>query len=374
MSTLINTKITFQSILENSFDKLNWNSYLLFKNACISGCIEPSFVITPQLLAILFLDLGQSNINKKTNALTFILYTRRFSLGSIHFIQNTLKHKFCIEATLSAPSAKKAFNFSPTLNLGRLSTAAFSNLVKPFIPHTLLYKLKGQKSLENTIHFETLITITQEIKDILFGTMLGDGYLRTKTNGNSWHFEIAHSATQKDLVLLKYNALKPFCKNEPWLEKRKRIGLILETYDYVHLVTRVHPIFKTFGDIFYTLNISSNKYIKDVPSLEILTAFLTPRSIAIWFMDDGYVDNRNGSIVFCTESFSLDGVLRLITILEKLYNIYVSTQKRISKTSKAQLIGYRLYINAENSKLLAPLIKPFMLPSMLYKLPVHYRS
>jgi hypothetical protein len=49
---------------------------------------------------------------------------------------------------------------------------------------------------------------------------------------------------------------------------------------------------------------------KVVPS-QISELLKTPLSLAVWFMDDGTVDKRRGSVLFETQSFSFEDIERL---------------------------------------------------------------
>jgi len=288
MSKLLNT----QSILMNSLDKNLWDSYQYFKNSCISGdlnTLHPSKYFTPQILAILFMDIGHS---RGSHAPTYYLYTRRFSIQGIAFLQNNLEQFFSLTTTLNHHKVAASKGFSPIINIPEKSAHSFYAIVEPFILPE--FKNKLERNIENSrLDFNSNITITQDLKDVLFGTMLGDGYLRTKTKGASWHFELVHAAKQKDLILLKYEALKPFCKHQPWLETRQRSSA---PYEYIHLTTRVHPIFKVFGEMFYIWSESTSKYAKKVPSYDILMEYLTPKALAVWFMDDGYLAGSGCSL------------------------------------------------------------------------------
>ena len=71
-----------------------------------------------------------------------------------------------------------------------------------------------------------------------------------------------------------------------------------------------------YADMFYD---SNNK--KRV-SLEI-EKLLSERAIAFWYMDDDAAKwkNKVKAIRFCTDSFLVDDVLRLIDLLKKRFNI-----------------------------------------------------
>lgn len=228
------------------------------------------------------------------------------------------------------------------------------------------YKLKFKiKSLwhDNLVNY---VEINQEHKDIIFGTSLGDGFLST-TKGHNWHYEATHSAKQKDYLFLKYEILKPFCTKSPRLYKKTNKIDNMRSYDTYRFATRAHPFFSFYGTAFYSFDVLKNSFVKDIPSLEILMAHLTPRSIAYWYMDDGAFYY---GCLFCTECFSLDGLNRLKIVFFEKYSIVISLKKKWVKKS---IKGYRIYINPINCEKFVPLIKPYVLPTFLYKFPLKYR-
>lgn len=79
----------------------------------------------------------------------------------------------------------------------------------------------------STSNFE----ITQEQKDLLFGTSLGDSSLSTET-GKRWRCKISHSAKQKDYIFHKYEILKPFCGSSPYCYSYKKKIVIM----YIFLI------------------------------------------------------------------------------------------------------------------------------------------
>jgi len=107
-----------------------------------------------------------------------------------------------------------------------------------------------------------------------------------------------------------------------------------------------------YAHIFYTLNSNTQCYVKDVTVLHVLMEHLTPKALAYWYMDYGAFYY---GWLFCTESFSMEGLLRLKTVFLDKYSIEVSLTKRIVK---GDITGYRLYINPKNCEKFVPLIKP----------------
>lgn len=86
---------------------------------------------------------------------------------------------------------------------------------------------------------------------------------------------------------------------------------------------------------------------------------LTPVALAHVIMGDGYA-TRHG-LILCTDSYTLQDIVRLINVLiiryrlECLIRYHTSTQPRI-------------YIREGSMPLLRTIVKPHMCSSMLYKI------
>lgn len=105
---------------------------------------------------------------------------------------------------------------------------------------------------------------------------------------------------------------------------------------------------------------------KKLISNNLVENYLTPRSLAYWFIDDGgkwdYNKNSlNKSIVLNTQSFTFEEVESLVKGLRDKYqlNYYV-------KINKNKPI---IYIDSLSYLIFYNLIKPYLIPQMIYKLP-----
>jgi hypothetical protein len=111
-------------------------------------------------------------------------------------------------------------------------------------------------------------SLSEVQQNIILGCVLGDGYMRKKTNA---HLQITHSLKQKEYVDWKYGELKNIVLTPPKSYKGngKRVGYRFFTRSLPSL-TRIH-------DDFY------HDRVKRVPS----NIVLKPLTLAVWFMDDG---------------------------------------------------------------------------------------
>lgn len=81
-------------------------------------------------------------------------------------------------------------------------------------------------------------------------------------------------------------------------------------------------------------------------------------ALAHLIMGDGTY--RGGGIILCTDSYSLQDVVRWINVLIIRY--------RLNPAVHTDRGGYRIYIPKNSMLILIPVVKPYRVPSMLYKL------
>ena len=83
-------------------------------------------------------------------------------------------------------------------------------------------------------------------------------------------------------------------------------------------------------------------------------------------MDDGSFNKSKAYLILCTDSYSREDVLHLIYILKNKFNLTVSVHSawRSGGINK----GYTLYISTASMTTFSTIIKPYVLPSLYYKL------
>jgi len=205
--------------------------------------------------------------------------------------------------------------------------------------------------------------LTQQQKDLIFGTMLGDGNLQTETNGRTWRYRALQKQEHRPYLFHKYEILQPLCGSEPLFGQILDIRTNRSAERY-YFNTLVNPSLNFYGNMFYTYNSSTGKWVKDVP-LNVQT-FLTPPAVAYWYMDDGALKwlGHSNAMRICTECFSIEGVNRLQKALRELYNVQTTLTK---KTLLDGTVGYRIAIPEGSSATFRDLIQPFLVDCMKYK-------
>lgn len=114
---------------------------------------------------------------------------------------------------------------------------------------------------------------------------------------------------------------------------------------------------------FYVKILTKNVKIAPLNAYERLTAV----SLAFWIPpeDDGSFNKAKENLILCTDSFSKEDVLRLISILRDKFNLSCGLIN--IGDNKAGQPSYRIRINKSSMATLIVLVKPYMINSMLYK-------
>ena len=162
--------------------------------------------------------------------------------------------------------------------------------------YTYCWKKYG-KLIDRNKSRRNILEITAEQKEILFGTLLGDGNIQKVKN--SYQGRTNHSKNQQKYCEYKQQLLQSLTYDVKFTTKT--LKGYSKTYEQCYFCLRPNENLKELHVQFY----GNGK--KDIPnSLELLT----PRAMAIWFMDDGTASSKC-SISIATCSFSLEGLCRL---------------------------------------------------------------
>jgi hypothetical protein len=189
---------------------------------------------------------------------------------------------------------------------------------------------------------QALPDFSAEQKEIILGTVMGDGCLLLNSNGNA-HLQVAHSVRQRAYLDYKHDLLRPFSR--PINVHRRldpRHGKIYETHRF-HTVC--HPHLTTLRQTAYP---AGDKVLS-----EFFDRHLTPRALAFWFMDDGG-NSRGSTLTICTVSFDATDIQRIAEHL-KGWGLKAWERKR------------RLWISAESKRRFVELTGDHVIPSMRYK-------
>lgn len=221
--------------------------------------------------------------------------------------------------------------------------------------------------ISNLLDIKNDKNLTQTEKDIIVGTILGDGHIRKVKNSHSLTLSYgSNNKTYAEFIFQKLKRLSNY--SMPKLSKSLDLRYNKERLAYSFGLL-VNPSLIPFGNLFLKPYEKKGKisYMKILPSFEILFDLISPQALAYWIMDDGQ-EVKRGGITLCTDNFSYEEVLLLKSVLEKKYNFTCTIHKKINKFKTK--FYFRIYIWNKDLPLLNSLIKDYMCPSMLYK--IHY--
>jgi hypothetical protein len=198
-----------------------------------------------------------------------------------------------------------------------------------------------------------------DVLSLIVGSLLGASHLEKRKNGIGSRilFEQSNNNVEYLMWFHKFLASRGYCNETP-PKLHKRIKKGDQIFFHYRINSYTFSSFNWIHEMFYKWDSSLNKYVKIVP-LNI-HEFLTPMSLAIWFMGDG--SKAGDSAKIATNCFTLEEIEYLSNILFSKYNIIATAQKAgLNK-------GHILYIPKKSMATFTNLIKPYMIKSLYYKL------
>jgi len=194
-----------------------------------------------------------------------------------------------------------------------------------------------------------------EIKEVLFGSLLGDGHLEKQIKMTNARFCFTQSISHYEYFISVWNIITQIspCTFLKSSYTDKRTNKIYESYSFK---TKTHPLYTEFFSYFYKVS-EKNKKKKILP-LDL--TLLTPLALAHWIMQDG-TKSTTGGFYLCTDNFNKEECIRVSNYLNKKYLLSTSLHKK-SKNS------WRVYIKAKSFNDLKNLVIRHMDKSMLYKI------
>lgn len=233
----------------------------------------------------------------------------------------------------------------------------YSKRVIECTPNHKLLTNKGWKSAGDLVNGDLLLGSTgtkserhilnllnQDQFDFLIGSFLGDGHINQVGNGR-YRLSFTHGMSQKDYIEWKAWLLN---KKTRLLEKngysgKSALKLTSKCFDLEETLPKV----KSFCP----------QWVIDK---------INPKSLAIWFMDDGSISRKGDSAKIATCSFDQNSVERLA---DKLNSMQINCKAVFVKYKGIRAPGYwSIRINSKGTKVLKNIIAPYIHESMLYKI------
>lgn len=203
----------------------------------------------------------------------------------------------------------------------------------------------------------------KELRACIFGTLLGDSYLTSYG-----HFKCEQVTLE--LINLKRKILEELLGHTLNLGSRQRDNQFINgrkiTGKRTYTVTACSPQFKKYYKVLYS---TGRKKVT-----ASLLRRLTPEAIALWIMDDGYLDFKKSSntryLRICTDSYT---VQEHNLIIDYFKTIGIECFIKYHKSDKNSEPKPRITFNGNNAQKLVSMIYPYVLPCFYYKIDLKYQ-
>ena len=207
-------------------------------------------------------------------------------------------------------------------------------------------------------------------EELIYGLLMGDGYLSPVKNSQNSRFFFAQSLKHREYVDFVRSLVEKFWKTKTFV-RRVRCGFNSKTYIQYGFRTKVHPFFTHLRKkVFYP-------YGRKRINQRILSK-ITPLGLALWYMDDGtlrYQKSRRGQkrtlkgdrkFLLCTGGYTLKENRLIQDWFQKKWGI--RWKIRYFRYHQPYLIA-----GVKEGLKFIKLIKPFIIPSMYYKIDLKYQ-
>lgn len=205
---------------------------------------------------------------------------------------------------------------------------------------------------KNLLSYQRIGPHNEDVISVLVGSLLGDGFAESRSSVVRFTIHMSTRNISYLYWLHDFFSVRGYCSLiKPPI--KKMIGVKGKVYYTVKLQTYSFSSLNFLRDAFYTVD---NR--KVVPLF--IEELLTPLALAIWIMDDGSAHN-SGGCVLSTNSFTLSDCKILQNAFFNKWGLIVSLH--VQNTTQ-----YRLYFGVKQMPFLTNLVRPYIVPTMLYKL------
>lgn len=217
------------------------------------------------------------------------------------------------------------------------------------------------------------MSISKETEQVIIGGLLGDSYIRQREK--NCMLQMQHGPAQEEYIRWKFSFLEKDGLNTPKGVFRIIVNSFGKQYPSFMCYTKQHYSLNPYRHLFYDGK-------KKIVTRNILNK-LTPLGLAIWYMDDGsrnlqYRVNKQGVryigsrvLKICSDSFTYQEHLIIQQYFSVVWGIDMRIEKRnVGKPNES----YRCAFNAVNSNKLIPIIKPYIIPCLEYKIDLKYNA
>jgi len=204
----------------------------------------------------------------------------------------------------------------------------------------------GSLELPKILHARKnlVLALTKRQREILTGCILGDAHIQPLGK-----VCIEQSTQQKEYLWWKYRELKNL--SYPAIPREIFRKDVRSNKKYYSVYFYLRQYFRSWRQIFYRKN---KKIFPD-------NLLLSPLSVAVWYMDDGCWSKRKNTISI--EGFNEESRNNVQRVFYQQFHI----ETTIGKSKK-------LVIKTKSHSVFYQLIRPYIIPSMEYKIPSKPRN
>lgn len=210
-----------------------------------------------------------------------------------------------------------------------------------------------------------IVPLSDKTKEIILGSLLGDGSLKIHKGYKNARFSFRHSINQKDYFFWKVSQLKKISSAKSvFIQKKDGYGNNRKLRYQSQAMPELSEL--------YNLTHKHNHLKIRRKWLNQMTAL----SLAIWWFDDGSLISNSRKGVFCTDGFDKPSVKILSQYLQKVWNIKTVVAPVSRKRDGKQSEYWRIWIRSTNElKNFLKIIIPYTFaPSMLRKVIMLYKD
>lgn len=195
-----------------------------------------------------------------------------------------------------------------------------------------------------------------DLLSILIGSLLGDGHMEKDGEGSRFTFYQGKKNGEYLLWLHKRLFELGYCKQElPLIQTR--LDLNGELRYHYRLRTFTYSSLNWIYEAFY---INGRKVFPP-----FIGEYLSAEALAIWIMDDGtQPKTKNKGLRFSSHNFLLTECKFMQEILKKNYDLDTT----LHKITGTVPLRYNIYVVKSSMDKLIRIVKPYIHPTMLYKL------
>lgn len=185
------------------------------------------------------------------------------------------------------------------------------------------------------------VEFTQEMRDLVFGSLLGDLHLQKIEGVNRYAYIRAEQGLkQKDYLYFKYEILKDICKSAPKKYSNRSY----------YFNTKGHKELNRYYEMFYG---TGKKVLPKEFEKEI-----TNKALLYWILDDGTKSGTSFEIT--ADGFSIEDCERVIEVLKRKFDYNVRLRIRNGK-------GHSLRFSSDSAIKFLESVKGSIPQSMFYK-------